>query len=399
MHVAHLSLTDWRSYPSAEVALEPGVTTFLGANGHGKTNVVEAICYLGHAVVHRAATDAPLVRQGAERSIVRADLVRDGRHALIELEVNPGRANRARVNRGAVPRARDIVGMTRAVLFAPEDLALIKGDPDGRRRFLDDLLVLRTPRLAGVRADYERVVKQRNSLLRSSGAARGAAGRENLLATLTVWDDQLIRFGTELTAARIRLVAELRPALTAAYEEIAPGRGEPGVAYRSSLVPRERGVPPTTWRPSVTAVPTSRASSPARTRWRSSASGCRSNSRSAAVTSSIGVSPSSVRTADDLVVSLAGMPARGFASHGESWSLALSARLSAHDLLTRDGDEPILVLDDVFAELDVSRRAALAGRVVGAEQVLVTAAVEADVPAVLRGRRYDVEPGQVHEPG
>ncbi len=395
MHVAHLSLTDWRSYPSAEVALEPGVTTFLGANGHGKTNVVEAICYLGTLSSHRAATDAPLVRQGAERSIVRADLVRDGRHALIELEVNPGRANRARVNRGAVPRARDIVGMTRTVLFAPEDLALIKGDPDGRRRFLDDLLVLRTPRLAGVRADYERVVKQRNSLLRTSGAARGAAGRENLLATLTVWDDQLIRFGIELTAARIRLVAELRPALTAAYEEIAPGRGEPGVAYRSSLVPRERGASDDVAAvgdssadlESVVAGPDAMAELGKRMQIQLEER--RRDELERGVTL---VGPHR----DDLMVSLAGMPARGFASHGESWSLALSARLSAHDLLSGDGDEPILVLDDVFAELDVSRRAALAGRVVGAEQVLVTAAVEADVPAVLRGHRFDVEPGVVH---
>lgn len=394
MYVAHLSLTDWRSYPSVELALEPGVSTFLGANGHGKTNVIEAICYLGTLSSHRAATDTPLVRQGAERSIVRADVVRGGRHALIEVEVNPGRANRARINRGAVPRARDVIGLVRAVLFAPEDLALIKGDPDGRRRFMDELLVLRTPRLAGVRADYDRVLKQRNSLLRSSGTARGTAGRETLLATLSVWDEQLVRFGSELVSGRLRLVSALRPTLTAAYVEIAPGRGEPALAYRSSLGPLERG----------------------------SADDVVAMARMSAELEEIAAGPAGIAELgglmqaqlelrrrdefdrgvtlvgphrDDVLVGLGSMPARGFASHGESWSLALSARLAAHDLLAEDGDEPILVLDDVFAELDVSRRTALAARVAGAEQVLVTAAVEADVPEILRGRRFDVEPGWV----
>lgn len=394
MYVAHLSLTDWRSYPSVELALEPGVSTFLGANGHGKTNVIEAICYLGTLSSHRAATDTPLVRQGAERSIVRADVVRGGRHALIEVEVNPGRANRARINRGAVPRARDVIGLVRAVLFAPEDLALIKGDPDGRRRFMDELLVLRTPRLAGVRADYDRVLKQRNSLLRSSGTARGTAGRETLLATLSVWDEQLVRFGSELVSGRLRLVSALRPTLTAAYFEIAPGRGEPALAYRASLGPLERG----------------------------SADDVVAMARMSAELEEIAAGPAGIAELgglmhaqlelrrrdefdrgvtlvgphrDDVLVGLGSMPARGFASHGESWSLALSARLAAHDLLAEDGDEPILVLDDVFAELDVSRRTALAARVAGAEQVLVTAAVEADVPEILRGRRFDVEPGWV----
>jgi len=391
---AHLSLTDWRSYPTAELALEPGVSTFLGANGHGKTNVVEAICYLGTLSSHRASTDAPLVRQGAERSIVRADVVRDGRHALIEVEVNPGRANRARINRGAVPRARDVIGLVRAVLFAPEDLALIKGDPDGRRRFLDDLLVLRTPRLAGVRADYDRVLKQRNSLLRSSGTARATAGRETLLATLSVWDEQLVRFGSELVSARLRLVSALRSTLTAAYVEIAPGRGEPALAYRASLGPLDRGVGDDV---AASASKSTELEEIAADSDGISALGAlmqaqlelrRRDELDRGVTL---VGPHR----DDVTVSLGGMPARGFASHGESWSLALSARLAAHDLLAEDGDEPILVLDDVFAELDVSRRAALASRVAGAEQVLVTAAVEADVPEILRGRRFDVEPGSV----
>ncbi|HEY8787800.1 MAG TPA: DNA replication/repair protein RecF [Actinopolymorphaceae bacterium] len=394
MYVAHLSLTDWRSYPTAELTLEPGVSTFLGANGHGKTNVVEAICYLGTLSSHRAATDAPLVREGAERSIVRADVVRDGRHALIEVEVNPGRTNRARINRGAVPRARDVVGLVRAVLFAPEDLALIKGDPDGRRRFMDELLVLRTPRLAGVRADYDRVLKQRNSLLRSSGTARGTAGRETLLATLSVWDEQLVRFGSELVSARLRLVSALRPTLTAAYVGIAPGRGEPALAYRASLGPVERGAADDVAAMAGVSAELEEIAARANgiaelgTLMQAQLELRRRDELDRGVTL---VGPHR----DDVVVSLGSMPARGFASHGESWSLALSARLAAHDLLADDGDEPILVLDDVFAELDVSRRAALAGRVAGAQQVLVTAAVEADVPEILRGRRFDVEPGSV----
>ena len=204
VYVSHLTLHDFRSYESADVALDPGVTAFVGRNGQGKTNLVEAIDYLSRLTSHRVATDAPLVRAGSERAVVRAAVVKDGRTAVLEVEINPGRANRARVNKSVLPRTRDLVGLVRTVLFSPEDLALVKGDPSERRRFLDDLLVLRTPRLAGLRADYDRVLKQRNSLLKSMVAARrGRRDDEFAASTLVVWDEQLAQHGAELLAARV----------------------------------------------------------------------------------------------------------------------------------------------------------------------------------------------------
>ena len=202
MYVSHLSLHDFRSYPSVEVPLEAGVTAFVGRNGQGKTNLVEAIDYLSRLQSHRVATDAPLVRAGAEQAVVRAAVVRDGRTATLEVEINAGRANKARINKSPLPRTRDLVGLVRTVVFSPEDLTLVKGDPSDRRRFLDDLMILRAPRLAGVRSDYDRVLKQRNSLLKTAGLARGSA-REGALATLAVWDDHLAAIGAEILAQRL----------------------------------------------------------------------------------------------------------------------------------------------------------------------------------------------------
>ena len=236
MYVAHLSLHDFRSYAAAEVSLEPGVTSFIGRNGQGKTNLVEAIDYLSRLTSHRVATDAPLVRHGAEQAVVRAAVVKDGRTAVLEVELNPGRANRARVNKSALPRTRDLVGLVRTVIFSPEDLTLVKGDPSDRRRFLDDLVVLRTPRLAGTRADYDRVLKQRNSLLKTAGLARGSA-RDAALGTLAVWDEQLARHGAELLEARLALVDDLRPYVGKAYETVARGasRDDAEIEYKSSV--------------------------------------------------------------------------------------------------------------------------------------------------------------------
>ena len=222
MYVAHLTLHDFRSYADLEVELGPGATAFVGRNGQGKTNLVEAVDYLSRLGSHRVATDAPLVRAGAERALVRAAVVRDGRQAVLEVEITPGRSNRARVNRSDLPRARDLLGLVRTVVFSPEDLTLVKGDPSDRRRFLDDLLVLRTPRLAGVRSDYDRVLRQRNSLLKTAGLARGSS-RESALSTLVVWDAHLARVGAELLAARLRLVDQLRPYVGKAYETVARG--------------------------------------------------------------------------------------------------------------------------------------------------------------------------------
>jgi DNA replication and repair protein RecF len=378
LYVAHLTLVDFRSYASAEVSLEPGATAFIGRNGQGKTNLVEAIDYLSRLSSHRVAADAPLVRSGAERALVRAKVVRDGREAVLEVEINPGRANHARVNRADLPRARELVGLVRTVVFAPDDLALVKGDPSGRRAFLDDLLVLRAPRLAGVRQDYERILKQRNSLLKTAGnARRGSSTEEGALSTLGVWDAHLARTGAEILAERLRLVTELRPYVGNAYATVARGASsdDAGLEYQPSL-----DLGDLTERADLTA------------RLLEELERRRPDELDRGVSL---VGPHR----DELALTLGNgerrLPVRGYASHGESWSFALALRLASYDLVRADGDDPILILDDVFAELDAERRAQLAELVAGAEQVLVTAAVAADVPEKLAGTRYVVADGEV----
>src|SRR4051812_21274911 len=370
MYVAHLSLTDFRSYPAAELALEPGVTALVGPNGQGKTNLVEALGYVATLTSHRVATDAPLVRLGAERAVVRAAVSRDDRQTLVELELNPGKANRARINRAPVPRAREVLGVLRTVLFAPEDLALVKGDPSERRRFLDDLLVARTPRYAGVRADYDRVLKQRNALLKSSYNLRRGGGD---LATLDVWDAHLSRAGAELLAGRIELVDALSPRVDKSYDAIADSGGPAVIDYKCSLGP---DVPLVVDRDLLSAALLSELS------------------RMRPTELERGVSLVGPHR-DDLTLTLGQLPAKGYASHGECWSYALALRLASYDLLREDGGDPVLVLDDVFAELDTRRRDRLAELVAGADQVLVTAAVPGDVPEALAGARFDVMAGEV----
>jgi DNA replication and repair protein RecF len=367
MHVTRLSLVDFRSYSAAELALEPGVTALIGPNGHGKTNLVEALCYAATLGSHRVAGDAPLVRLGAERAVVRVAVLRDGRTHLIEIEIVPGKANRARLNRGPVRRPRDVLGVLRTVLFAPEDLAIVKGDPGERRRFLDELLAARAPRMAGVRADYDRVLKQRNALLKSAGATRSAD-----LRTLDVWDAHLARVGAELLAARLDLTAALAPLVDKAYDAVSRGGGPTSLDYHSSLsaeaLQRDREV--------LAAALLDEMSRVRRTEL------------------DRGVSLVGPHR-DDLVIRLGPLATRGYASQGESWSVALALRLASYDLLSGDGTEPVLVLDDVFSELDDKRRNRLASLVAPAEQVLVTAAVPADVPEVLEGARVDVADGEV----
>ena len=371
MHVSHLSLTDFRSWATLDLELAPGATALVGANGQGKTNVVEALLYVATLGSHRVTTDAPLVRQGCDRAVVRAQVQRDDRAMLVELELNPGKANRARVNRGPVPRAREVLGILRAVLFAPEDLALVRGDPSERRRLLDDLLVLRAPRFAGVRSDYERVLKQRNALLKTAFLARRSGGGD--MRTLDVWDAHLARAGAELLAARLGLVVDLQPLVDVAYREVSKGQGEVTVAYRSSLAER---MPESSDREVLAAALLSEL---ARVRPHEVERGV----------SLVGPHR------DELVLSLGTLPVKGYASHGESWSVALALRLASYELLRADGGEPVLLLDDVFAELDTGRRERLAALVQGAEQVLVTAAVPDDVPEALTGGRYDVHAGMV----
>jgi DNA replication and repair protein RecF len=378
VHVSRLELVDFRSYERVELDLEPGVTAFLGPNGQGKTNLVEAIDYAATQSSHRVASDQPLVRLGAERAVVRVKVRRDDREALIELELNPGKANRARLNRGAVPRARDVVGIVRTVLFAPDDLELVKGDPSARRRFMDDLLVVRQPRLAGVRADYERLLRQRNTLLKTLKTSRaGSASGQSALATLDSWDAHLAQVGGDLLAARLDLVAALEPHVGRHYAAVADSVAKAddgnrtGLAYRASL-----------------ALDGASARGELEAALLAEMARRRSEELDRGMTL---VGPHR----DDLEMTLGPLPARGYASHGESWSLALALRLAAFDLLRADGDDPVLILDDVFAELDAHRRECLAAIVREAEQVLVTAAVEEDVPKEFVRRHYAVQAGEV----
>ena len=384
MYLSALSLTDFRSYAQLDLQLSAGRTTFLGSNGQGKTNLLEAVGYLSTLGSHRVASDAPLVRLGAERAVIRGAVVRDDRPVTIELELVPGKANRARINRSPVPRPREVLGLLRTVLFAPEDLALVKGDPGGRRGFLDDLLVARAPRYAGVRADYERVNKQRTTLLKTAGMARrgsrnasgGSAGGE--LSTLDVWDEHLSRVGGELLAGRLRVVEAIRGLVDEAYARVSDRRGPITMEYRSSV--------PDLGSDGRDPAALSAALAAELTRLRPQEI-------------ERGVSLAGPHR-DDLVLSIGDLPARGYASQGESWSLALALRLASYEVLREGeygGGEPVLLLDDVFAELDTSRRERLAELLAPAEQVLITAAVAGDVPAALSGQILSVGAGTVGE--
>jgi DNA replication and repair protein RecF len=376
VHLTRLALTDFRSYAAADVALGPGVTTFTGPNGQGKTNLVEAACYVATFSSHRVAADAPLIRQGADRAIVRAGVRSVGRDSLLEIEINAGRPNRVRLNRVAAPRPREVLGVLRCVLFAPEDLAIVKGDPDQRRRYLDDLLVVSRPRYAGVRADYDRVLRQRSALLKSAKARGGVPP-----GAMEVWDDKLVSTGAELTAARLRLIAEIEPLVAGCYSAVSGTERDTTMRYRMSAVRQaEAGHEDDS---PLAADPAElelllREALAARRRAELERGVCL-------------VGPHR----DELELQIGGLPSRGYASHGESWSLALALRLAAYQLLRAEGEDPVLVLDDVFAELDSDRRERLAGLVGDAEQVLVTAAVPGDVPASLSGARYTVADGVI----
>jgi len=379
-HLRQLELIDFRSYTQVLVDLEPGATVLVGPNGVGKTNLAEALGYVSMLTSHRVSTDQPLVRLGADRAIVRCVIVHDGRELLVELEIVPGKANRVRLGRSQLPRARDLIGALRLVLFAPEDLALVRGDPSERRRYLDELLTARQPRYAGVRADYERVLKQRNALLRSAYLARKAGSSRTDLSTLDVWDMHLARHGAELLAGRLELCAALAPHVAKAYDAVSAGKGEARISYD-----------PRSWSTDEPVSPDG-ARSVLEERLLAALAQARPGEVDRGVTL---VGPHR----DDLTLTLGEMPAKGYASHGESWSFALALRLAAFELLRGEGIEPVLVLDDVFAELDGGRRERLAELVAPARQVLVTCAVEADVPASLTGGRLFITDGEVHRGG
>ncbi|MCE3553564.1 DNA replication/repair protein RecF [Pseudonocardia sp. RS11V-5] len=374
MHLRRLAVEDFRSWERAELLLEPGVTVLVGSNGVGKTNLVEAIGYLATLGSHRVATDAPLIRRGAQRAIVRGQVVHQGRELNVELEITAGKANRARVNRAPVARPREILGILRSVLFAPEDLALVRGDPGERRRFLDELLVARFPRYAGVRSDYERVLRQRSALLKT------ARNRQADLSTLEVWDGHLARHGAALLAGRLDLVEGIAPHAEKAFAEVAPSSDPLTLVYRCSIPGELPGTAASTVGSAGSASAELEAlllDELARVRRQEIERGvCL-------------VGPHR----DDLLLNLGEGPAKGYASHGESWAIALALRLASYRLLKADDVEPVLILDDVFAELDAQRRRALSAVAAEAEQVVVTAAVEEDVPPELLGTRYAVGGG------
>lgn len=372
MRITHLILTDFRSYEDVRIELGPGVTTLVGRNGHGKTNVVEAVRYLSTLSSHRVATDAPMLRAGAHRAIVSGRVQRGERTLTLEVTMIPGKANQARLNRGNA-KPRDLVGILRTVVFAPEDLALVKGDPGTRRVFMDELCVALQPALAGDLADYDRVLRQRSSLLKS------ARGKPRFDArTLDVWDEKLADLGARIMHARLAAVEALASHVTRAYEDVAPGEGTCSLGYSTSArVARDHadGTDPPPPEPPTAATPVADLGA--------ALLAMMVERRAQEIDRGVClVGPHR----DDLDIRIGDLPAKGYASHGESWSCALALRLGSFALLADDGDdgEPVLILDDVFAELDTGRRAALAGRVATAGQVLITAAVAEDVPEQLR---------------
>lgn len=361
MKLNHLSLTDFRSYSNLELALKSGTHIFIGENGEGKTNIIEAIMYLALLSSHRISSDAPLIKLGCERAYIRAKISDDSRDTLVELEINNGRANRAKVNQNPVRSQRAIQGVLKAICFSPEDLDLVRGDPSERRRFLDQLLTQRSPRIAGVISDYEKALKQRNTLLKSRAPE----------SSLHPWNEHLANFGGEVIASRIKLIEDLLPHLTSSYKNISVKKA-PSLSYKSTLD-----------------NPTSNK-----------------EENKAALLEKIGELLTQERERgislvgphrDDLLLNLGEHPVKGFASHGESWSIALSLKLASYKLLKSDGDSPILILDDVFSELDQSRRDRLATLTSTSEQTFITVAVANDLPDEIHGKRYEVSNGEVRE--
>ena len=382
MRVTHLSLTDFRNYAQAEVPFGAGPNLIVGRNGQGKTNLVEALGFLSTLGSHRVSQTGAMVRAGEDSAIIRARLEYNGRDILAEVQINRTGLNRAQINRSVI-KTRDLPRYFSSVLFAPEDLALVRGDPSGRRRFLDQLLVLRSPRLSGVLTDYDRVLRQRNTLLKS---ARASGVKATQLGTLEIWDERLVALGSEIIDERAALVRELLPPLGAAYRAVAGADHGPNlVASLSILGADEESDQPGTPGAALAGGGTATADA-----FRSALAGLRRKELDRGMTLA---GPHR----DDLVFELNQLPAKGYASHGESWSFALALKLASADLLRQDSSsgDPVLILDDAFAELDQSRRRRLAEAVTGYEQVLITAAVFEDVPSVLAAHAIHIQAGAV----
>ncbi len=388
MFIRHLSLASFRNYETAEVGLGQGVNLLVGPNGQGKTNFVEAIRYLSTLSSHRVAGYQPMIKQDAPQAVVRAMASHQDRDVLIELELNRDIPNKARINKSPAPRVRDILGLVNSVTFAPEDLDIVKRDPSNRRTFIDELVVQVWPRFAGVYSDFERVLKQRNTLLKT---ARQTGAKGSALSTLDAWDQSLVSYGAEIIGARVELVERLRPHLFEAYQSIAIANNEPRILVKSSLLGQAI---PNGWGEEAESEELEYIQTADRGEieqlYAAKLATVRGKELERGLTL---VGPQR----DDLVLMLGTLPAKGYASHGESWSYALALRLASIALLraeTRTGD-PILILDDVFAELDAGRRQRLAGMVANNEQVLITAAVAEDVPAELVATVFHVEGGVV----
>ena len=368
MYIRELHLRDFRSWPELKLDLEPGIVLFVGRNGFGKTNIVEALGYIAHLSSHRVNQDAPLVRQNTNSARVSATAVNQGRELTAHLLIKPHAANQAQINRTRCKSPRELLGVVKTVLFSPEDLALVRGEPAERRRYLDDIIATRTPRLAGVKADYDKVLRQRNALLKSASAAmrRGYGDTEgaSALATLDVWDSQLAALGAQVIKARLELVDHLAELIPAAYESLAPESRPAHISYKSTIDISDREV--------LDAVMLAELGAKRQ----------REIERGISL-----VGPHR----DDVELHLGSTPAKGFASHGETWSYAISLRFAEFQLLRSEDSDPILILDDVFAELDAQRREKLVKLAAGVEQVFITAAVDEDLPENLVPiERYEI---------
>lgn len=373
MRVSHVALDDFRSYRHAVVEFAPGTTVLLGSNGQGKTNLVEAVSYLSAFSSHRVSAEQALVRLPLSPdepqpggAVVRVRLVTAGeRETVIELEIVRGKANRAKVNRTQV-RPREVLGLLKSVVFSPEDLQIVRGDPQVRRQFLDDLLIQQHPLIAQVKSDFDKVARQRAALMKNAQSQLRRGFTPNF-STVEVWDDTFAQLSAQLSLARVGLVEELRGPAAHAYEEIGGSPRKLDIEFLAS-----QGNCPVDGDVATIAGELKEILASSRMK-----------------EAERGVNLFGAHR-DDLKLTLGGMPVKGYASHGETWSVALSLRLGAFELLSRDGDTPILILDDVFAELDSSRRAGLTRMITEAEQVLITAAVADDVPQELHAQVHAV---------
>ena len=373
MHVVSLTAVDFRSYSFVEINLEPGVTTFIGSNGQGKTNLVEAISYCSTLSSHRVSQDLPLVKSDQPRAIVRTGVKYLDRTNWLEVEIWPSKTNKAKLNGSECKKTKEILGILQTITFSPEDLILVKGDPGERRHFLDELLVQKSSTYAGIKVDYDRVLKQRNALLKSAGPAR-RNNLDSILATLDVWNDQLINFGSQIILARHNLINELLPYVTKSYAELAPNSKILNISYAPNVISEKMTL--------QDLVLTMKEKLIER----------QADELTRGLTL---VGPHR----DDMEITIGELPAKGYASHGESWSVALSLRLASFDLLKANSPagDPVLILDDVFAELDSARRNQLILRVRNVEQVLITAAVLEDVPQELVGNKLLVNNSKVEK--